>query len=312
MKILITGGAGYIGSTLCEYLLKNKHKVTVLDTFMFSNNSLNAYMSDKNFSVYQEDVRNIKSIKKYLSEHDVVVPLACLVGAPLCNLKEDEANQVNFQSIKAMIDNLSKDQYVIYPTTNSGYGVGEKDKYCTEDTPLKPISVYGKTKVQAEEYIANKFPNSTRLRLATVFGASPRMRLDLLVNDFVYRATKDKFIVLFESHFKRNFIHIRDVCRAMIMSIEDQENFSGETFNLGLSDANLSKLELCLEIKKYIPKFEILESEIGKDIDKRDYIVSNEKIESKGFKPAHSINDGVEELMKLFKYLIPSESMRNF
>ena len=148
--------------------------------------------------------------------------------------------------------------------------------------------------------------------MATVFGASPRMRLDLLVNDFVYRATKDKFIVLFESHFKRNFIHIRDVCRAMIMSIEDQENFSGETFNLGLSDANLSKLELCLEIKKYIPKFEILESEIGKDIDKRDYIVSNEKIESKGFKPAHSINDGVEELMKLFKYLIPSESMRNF
>lgn len=312
MKILITGGAGYIGSSLCEYLLKNNHKVTVLDTFMFSNSSLNSYMSNKNFSVYQEDVRNINSIKKYLSENDVIVPLACLVGAPLCNLKEEEATQVNFQSIKGMINNLSKDQYVIYPTTNSGYGVGEKDKFCTEDTPLKPISVYGKTKVKAEEYIAENFSNSTRLRLATVFGCSPRMRLDLLVNDFVYRATKDKFIVLFESHFKRNFIHIRDVCRAIMMSIEDQENFSGETFNLGLSDANLSKFELCLEIKKYIPNFEILESEIGKDIDKRDYIVSNKKIESKGFKPTYSISDGVKELMKLFKYLIPSESMRNY
>ena len=165
--------------------------------------------------------------------------------------------------------------------------------------------------VKAENYIADNFENSTRLRLATVFGCSPRMRLDLLVNDFVYRATKDKFIVLFESHFKRNYIHIRDVCRAILMSVEDQNNF-GETFNLGLSDANLSKLELCLEIKKYIPQFEILESDIGKDIDKRDYIVSNEKIESKGFKPKYSIKDGIEELTKLFKYLIPSASMKNF
>lgn len=312
MKILITGGAGYIGSTLCEYLLNNNHQVTVLDTFMFSNDSLNSYMSNKNFSVYQEDVRNIGTINKYASKNDVIIPLACLVGAPLCNLKEEEAEQVNFQSIKKMVDVLSKDQYVVYPTTNSGYGVGEKGKFCTEETPLKPISVYGKTKVQAEEYLANNFQNSTRLRLATVFGCSPRMRLDLLVNDFVYRATKDKFIVLFESHFKRNYIHIRDVCRAILMSIENQDKFAGETFNLGLSDANLSKLELCNEIKKFIPKFEILESDIGKDIDKRDYIVSNEKIESKGFMPNYSINDGVEELMKLFRYLIPSESMRNF
>ena len=312
MKILITGGAGYIGSTLCEYLLKNNHQVTVLDTFMFSNDSLNGYMSNKNFSVYQEDVRNISTIKKYISKSDVIIPLACLVGAPLCNLKEIEAEQVNFQSIKEMVDILSKDQYVIYPTTNSGYGIGKKDKFCTEETPLNPISVYGKTKVKAEEYIANNFENSTRLRLATVFGCSPRMRLDLLVNDFVYRATKDRFIVLFESHFKRNYIHIRDVCRAMLISIEDQNSFAGETFNLGLSDANLSKMELCNEIKKYIPSFQILESDIGKDIDKRDYIVSNEKIESKGFKPSYSIDDGVKELMKLFKYLIPSESMRNF
>ena len=312
MKILITGGAGYIGSTLCGYLLNNNHQVTVLDSFMFSNDSLNSYMSNKNFSVYQEDVRNIETISKYASKNDVIIPLACLVGAPLCNLKEEESEQVNFQSIKKMVDVLSKDQYVVYPTTNSGYGVGEKGKFCTEETPLKPISVYGKTKVKAEEYLANSFQNSTRLRLATVFGCSPRMRLDLLVNDFVCRATKDKFIVLFESHFKRNYIHIRDVCRAILMSIENQDKFAGETFNLGLSDANLSKLELCNEIKKFIPKFEILESDIGQDIDKRDYIVSNEKIESKGFKPKYSINDGVEELMKLFKYLIPSESMRNF
>ena len=312
MKILITGGAGYIGSTLREYLLNNGHEVTVLDTFIFSNDSLNTYMSNKKFSVFQEDARDISSIKNYVVKNDVIIPLACLVGAPLCNLKKVEAQQVNYESIKSMIDIMSKDQYVIYPTTNSGYGVGEKDKFCTEETPLNPISIYGKTKVQAENYIANNFQNSTRLRLATVFGCSPRMRLDLLVNDFVYRATKDKFIVLFESHFKRNYIHIRDVCRAMLMSIEDQNNFGGETFNLGLSDANLSKLELCMEIKKYIPKFEILESDIGQDIDKRDYIVSNEKIESRGFKPTHSIKDGIEELTKLFKYLIPSASMKNF
>ena len=312
MKILVTGGAGYIGSLLCEFLLNKGHKVTVLDTFLFSNNSLNSYMSNKKFQVFQEDVRNINSLKKYLSNNDVIIPLACLVGAPLCNLKESEAIEVNYDSIRSLVDNLSKDQYIIYPTTNSGYGIGVKDKFCTEETPLNPISVYGKTKVNAENYIANNFSNSTRLRLATVFGCSPRMRLDLLVNDFVYRATKDKFIVLFESNFKRNYIHIRDVCKAIVMSIENQEKFSGETFNLGLSNANLSKLELCNLIKKHLPKFEILESDIGQDVDKRDYIVSNEKIESRGFKPDYSIDDGVLELIKLFRYLIPSESMRNF
>lgn len=312
MKILITGGAGYIGSTLCEYLLNSGHEVTVLDTFIFSNDSLNSYMSNKKFSVYQEDVRDIDAIKKYLVKSDVIIPLACLVGAPLCNLKKEEAEQVNFDSIRLMIDALSKNQYIIYPTTNSGYGVGQKDKFCTEETSLNPISIYGKTKVKSEEYIVKNFSNSTRLRLATVFGCSPRMRLDLLVNDFVYRATKDRFIVLFESHFKRNYIHIRDVCRAILMSIEDQNNFSGETFNLGLSDANLSKMELCQKIKKYLPKFEILESDIGEDVDKRDYIVSNEKIESRGFKPIHTIDDGINELIKLFRYLIPTQSMRNF
>tara|TARA_Y100000031_G_C8212527_1_gene381695 strand:- start:872 stop:1681 length:810 start_codon:yes stop_codon:yes gene_type:complete len=269
-------------------------------------------MSNKKFQVFQEDVRNINSLKKYLSNNDVIIPLACLVGAPLCNLKESEAIEVNYDSVRNLVDNLSKDQYIIYPTTNSGYGIGEKDKFCTEETPLNPISVYGKTKVDAENYIANNFSNSTRLRLATVFGCSPRMRLDLLVNDFVYRATKDKFIVLFESNFKRNYIHIRDVCKAIVMSIENQGKFSGETFNLGLSDANLSKLELCNLIKKHLPKFKILESDIGQDVDKRDYIVSNEKIESRSFKPDYSIDDGVLEMIKLFRYLIPSESMRNF
>ena len=312
MKILITGGAGYIGSSLCGYLLQKGYKVTVLDTFMFSNDSLNAYMSNKNFFVYQEDVRDIETISKYVKKNDIIIPLACLVGAPLCNLKKKEAIQVNFESIKSMVNLMSKDQYIIYPTTNSGYGVGEKDKFCTEETPLNPISIYGKTKVQSEEYIANNFYNSTRLRLATVFGCSPRMRLDLLVNDFVYRATKDKFIVLFESHFKRNYIHVRDVCNAILMSIENHNKFSGETFNLGLSDANLSKMELCKKIKEYIPEFEIIESDIGQDIDKRNYIVSNEKIESLGFKPSYSIDNGIMELTKLFKYLIPSQSMRNY
>ncbi len=312
MKILITGGAGYIGSSLCGYLLQKGYKVTVLDTFMFSNDSLNAYMSNKNFFVYQEDVRDIETVNKYVKKNDIIIPLACLVGAPLCNLKKKEAIQVNFESIKSMVNLMSKDQYIIYPTTNSGYGVGEKDKFCTEETPLNPISIYGKTKVQSEEYIANNFHNSTRLRLATVFGCSPRMRLDLLVNDFVYRATKDKFIVLFESHFKRNYIHVRDVCNAILMSIENHNKFSGETFNLGLSDANLSKMDLCKKIKEYIPEFEIIESDIGQDIDKRNYIVSNEKIEAMGFKPSHSIDNGIMELTKLFKYLIPSQSMRNY
>jgi len=303
MKILITGGAGYIGSTLCGYLLNNNHQVTVLDTFMFSNDSLNSYMSNKNFSVYQEDVRNIKTINKYASKNDVIIPLACLVGAPLCNLKEEEAEQVNFHSIKKMVDVLSKDQYVVYPTTNSGYGVGEKGKFCTEETPLKPISVYGKTKVQAEEYLANNFQNSTRLRLATVFGLSGRIRTDLLVNDFTYRAVFKNKIELFEPHFKRNYIHVNDVARVIVFCIENFKKLKNNIYNIGLENANLSKLELCKLIKKNHNTLKISINEFNKDPDQRNYIVSNKKILSTGWRPKHSLNSGIKELIKCYKSL---------
>ena len=310
MNILVTGGAGYIGSTLCEYLLNAGHKVTVLDSFLYSQDSLNLYYHNKNFEVVSLDVRD-PEIKKYVKRNDIIIPLAALVGASLCDYKKDETIQVNFESIKTIVDNLSKDQIILYPTTNSGYGIGQGDKYCTEDTPLNPISLYGKTKIRAEEYV-EKHQNSTRFRLATVFGCSPRMRLDLLVNDFVFKSVKDKYIVLFESNFKRNYIHVRDVCRAFKMAIDSFDKFKGETFNVGLSTANLSKLELCQKIKQYNNNFEISLNEFGKDVDKRDYIVSNQKIENRGFKAEFSLDHGIIELIKLFKFLIPNNSMRNF
>jgi len=310
MNVLVTGGAGYIGSTLCEYLLKAGHKVTVLDSFLYSQDSLNLYYHNKNFEVVSLDVRD-PEIKKYIKKNDIIIPLAALVGASLCDYKKDETIQVNLESIKTVVDNLSKDQIILYPTTNSGYGVGQGDKYCTEDTPLNPISLYGKTKIRAEEYV-EKHQNSARFRLATVFGCSPRMRLDLLVNDFVFKSVKDKYIVLFESNFKRNYIHVRDVCRVFMMAIDSFDKFKSETFNVGLSTANLSKLELCQKIKKYNNNFEISLNEFGKDVDKRDYIVSNQKIENRGFKAEFSLDHGIIELIKLFKFLIPNHSMRNF
>jgi nucleoside-diphosphate-sugar epimerase len=310
MNVLVTGGAGYIGSTLCEYLLNAGHKVTVLDSFLYSQDSLNLYYHNKNFEVVSLDVRD-SEIKKYVKKNDIIIPLAALVGASLCDYKKDETIQVNFESIKTIIDNLSKDQIILYPTTNSGYGIGKGDKYCTEDTPLNPISLYGKTKIRAEEYV-EKHQNSARFRLATVFGCSPRMRLDLLVNDFVFKSVKDKYIVLFESNFKRNYIHVRDVCRVFMMAIDSFDKFQNETFNVGLSTANLSKLELCQKIKQHNNNFEISLNEFGKDVDKRDYIVSNQKIENKGFKAEFSLDDGIIELIKLFKFLIPNNSMRNF
>jgi nucleoside-diphosphate-sugar epimerase len=310
MNVLVTGGAGYIGSTLCEYLLNAGHKVTVLDSFLYSQDSLNLYYHNKNFEVVSLDVRD-PEIKKYVKRNDIIIPLAALVGASLCDYKKDETIQVNFESIKTIVDNLSKDQIILYPTTNSGYGIGQGDKHCTEDTPLNPISLYGKTKIRAEEYV-EKHQNSARFRLATVFGCSPRMRLDLLVNDFVFKSVKDKYIVLFESNFKRNYIHVRDVCRVFKMAIDSFDKFKGETFNVGLSTANLSKLELCQKIKQYNNNFEISLNEFGKDVDKRDYIVSNQKIENRGFKAEFSLDHGIVELIKLFKFLIPNNSMRNF
>jgi len=297
LNILVTGGAGYLGSIMVPELLKLGHKVTVADTFMFGQTSLSEVCFMDNFSVVKGDIRNKSFLKELVKDKDVIIPLAALVGTPLCNRDEIGTFTINRDAIQTLSDVLSKEQKVLMPITNSGYGVGQDGIYCTEKTPLNPISTYGKTKVEAEEIILQR-ENSISFRLATVFGMSPRMRLDLLVNDFTYRAINDGFIVIFEGHFKRNYIHIRDVARAFIHGIENFDKMKGNAFNVGLSDANLSKLELCDIIKKQVPNFTIMEAEIGKDPDQRNYIVSNEKIEATGFQPKYSLDMGIKELIK--------------
>lgn len=296
-NILITGGAGYLGSVMVPELLKLGHKVTVLDTFMFGQNSLADVCFMDNFNVVRGDARDKSLLQELTKDKDIVIPLAALVGAPLCNRDQIGTITINRDAIQTLSEVLSKEQRVLMPITNSGYGIGTDGVYCTEETPLNPISTYGKTKVEAEEIILQR-ENAISFRLATVFGMSPRMRLDLLVNDFVYRAVNDKFIVIFEGHFKRNYIHIRDVARAFIHGIENFDTMKGEAYNVGLSDANLSKLELCEKIKEQVPNFTIMEAEIGKDPDQRNYIVSNDKIEATGFKPQFSLDMGIKELIK--------------
>lgn len=296
-NILVTGGSGYLGSILVPELLRLGHKVTVLDNFMFGQNSLSDVCFMENFEVVRGDARDENLLRNLCKNKDIVIPLAALVGAPLCNRDEIGTITTNKGAIASLSKILSKEQKILMPVTNSGYGIGQDGVYCTEETPLNPISTYGKTKVEAEEIILQR-ENSISFRLATVFGMSPRMRLDLLVNDFTYRAVKDGFIVIFEGHFKRNYIHIRDVARAFIHGIDNFDKMKGEAYNVGLSDANLSKLELCSKIKEYVPKFTIMEAEIGKDPDQRNYIVSNDKIEATGFKPAFSLDMGIKELIK--------------
>lgn len=301
-NILVTGGAGYLGSVLVPELLKLGYKVTVLDNFIFKQNSLLDCCSYEGFDVVMGDARDLNIIKPLLKNADIIIPLAALVGAPLCNRDKIATRTVNYEAIKTVVENTSKDQKIIYPTTNSGYGVGAKDEYCTEDTPLNPISLYGIAKMEAEKIVLSR-ENSISFRLATVFGTSPRMRIDLLVNDFVYRAVTDRFVVIFEGHFRRNYIHIRDVARVFIHTIENFEKMKGKAYNVGLSEANLSKIELCQHIKRHIPEFVYFESAVGEDIDKRDYIVSNKKIERTGFKPKFSLDDGIKELIKGYRFI---------
>lgn len=296
-KILITGGAGYLGSIMIPELLKEGYEVTVLDNFMFKQNTLLDSCINKNFNVIKGDCRDEQVLSQAIKDKDIIIPLAALVGAPMCDMDRIAAQSTNYDAIKSLLKLRSKDQRILYPCTNSGYGIGEKGKFCTEETPLRPISLYGKSKVDAEKAILDD-GNSITFRLATVFGMSPRMRIDLLVNEFVYRAVYDKTIVIFEGNAKRNYIHIRDVARAFLLGISNFDTMKGEPYNVGLSDANISKLELCEKIKNYIPGFVFMEAPIGEDPDKRDYIVSNEKIESKGFKPSFSLEDGIVELMK--------------
>lgn len=296
-RILVTGGAGYLGSIMAPELLAQGHKVTVLDNFMFKQTSLNHLCADPNFSVERGDARDEKTMARLVKSVDVVIPLAALVGAPLCARDEIGTITTNRDAVVLLCRLLSKDQRLLMPVTNSGYGIGEKGKLCDENSPLRPISLYGRTKVEAE-IAALQRENSISFRLATVFGMSPRMRIDLLVNDFVYRAVYDRFVVLFEAHFKRNYIHVRDVARAFLHGIANFDSMRQQPYNVGLSDANLSKMELCDVIRKHIADFTVLEAPVGEDPDKRDYIVSNAKIEAAGFKPAYSLNAGVVELIK--------------
>ncbi len=297
MKIVVTGGAGYIGSILVPELLKEGHMVTVVDNFLYNQTSLLDCCHNPNLEIVRGDSRSKEVMTKTIQGADVIIPLACLVGAPLCDKLPEEAKAVNLDAIKMLIEISQPQQKVIFPNTNSGYGVGEKDLFCTEESPLNPISLYGRLKVEAEKALLER-GNAVIFRLATVFGVSPRMRLDLLVNDFVYRAVHDGFVVLFEADFKRNYIHVRDVARAFLHAIQNFDSMKNQAYNVGLSDANLSKRELCEEIKKYVPKFYFEEATVGEDPDKRNYIVSNEKIEKTGFQPSVSLPEGIKELVK--------------
>lgn len=298
-KILVTGGAGYIGSVLVPMLLNAGHEVTVIDSFYYNQPTLLDQCLNPDFHIVRGDVRNRELMKKLMEGKDYIIPLAAMVGFPLCKKDEVAAQTINYDAVKMITELRSKEQRVIYPCTNSGYGVGQGDRFCTEDTPMNPISLYGITKSNAEKTVLEA-GNSLTFRFATVFGASPRMRIDLLVNDFVYRAVFDKTAVIFQGEFKRNYIHIRDAAGAFLFAIEHFDKMEGRPYNCGLSDANLSKIELCEKIKEHIPEFVYLEAPVGEDPDKRDYIVSNERLEQCGWKPKYTLDDGIEELIKVY------------
>lgn len=295
--ILVTGGAGYLGSTMVPDLLNAGHKVTVLDNFMFKQTSLNHVCHHPNFSVVKGDIRSESTMVPLMKKADAIIPLAALVGAPLCSLDPVGATTINHDAITLMLKHLSKEQIVLMPTTNSAYGTGDENNFCTEKSPLRPISQYAIEKVEIEKALMDH-PNAISFRLATVFGMSPRMRIDLLVNDFTYRAVYDRFVVLFESHFKRNYIHVRDVSRVFQHALANHDRMKGQIYNVGLSDANVSKKELCEHIQRQRPDFVFIEAQVGKDPDQRNYIVSNAKIEATGYKPAFSLDAGIAELIK--------------
>jgi len=300
-KILITGGAGYIGSMLATRLVKDGHNVTVIDKLVYDKSSLNHLFFYKNFKLINEDVMNFNKIKKFLKNNEFIIPLAALVGAPLCDKYKKEAKELNYKLIKKIVNFISKKQKIIFPTTNSGYGIGEKNKFCDETTPLNPISVYGTTKSLAEKEVL-KFKNSISFRLATVFGFSYRMRSDLIVNNFVSEALNKKKLFIFEPHFRRNFIHINDVVEAFCFAIKDFQNLKGQIYNLGLSSANITKLDLAKKVKKIIPACRLYLKHNQKDPDQRDYFVSNKKIEKKGFKAKIDLETGIKELSQVFLY----------
>lgn len=296
-NILVTGGAGYLGSTMVPDLLQLGHRVTVLDSFMYKQASLNHVCHHPNFTVVKGDIRIEGVMAPLIKKADIVIPLAALVGAPMCSQDPVGATTVNHDAIALMLKLLSKQQIVLMPTTNSAYGTGDMNNFCTEESPLNPISLYAKEKVVIEKELLQR-DNAISFRLATVFGMSPRMRIDLLVNDFTYRAVHDRFVVLFESSFKRNYVHVRDVSRVFQHAIANFDKMKGQIYNVGLSDANVSKKELCERIQKQVLDFVVLDAPVGKDPDQRNYIVSNAKIEATGYMPMHSLDMGISDLIK--------------
>lgn len=300
--ILITGGAGYLGSTLTEEFLRNGYKVTVLDNLMYKQTSLLSFCSNKDFNFIKGDVRDNRVLNEtFLKQFDVIIPLAAIVGMPACDQDPSMAIDVNFKQIQNIVKNTTSSQKLILPNTNSQYG--SSDKIITEDSPFKPLSLYAITKCDAENEMLASNRSGVSLRLATVFGLSYRMRLDLLVNDFVYRAVTDKFLVLFQSQFKRNYIHVKDIARTFRFICDNYDTCRGQAYNVGLSTANLNKLELAQAIKQYIPALTIIEEEFAEDFDKRNYIVSNEKLEGIGWSPMYTLHDGIQELIQGYKMI---------
>jgi nucleoside-diphosphate-sugar epimerase len=301
MKVLITGGAGYLGSTLAEHLLHKGHQVIVLDNLMYKQTSLLHLFKQPKFHFIAGDVRNKDLLTQQVSLADVVIPLAAIVGMPACKANPELTVQVNYEQIKNVVNILRDDQMLILPNTNSQYGNSEN--IITEESPFKPLSLYAQTKCDAEDYVLKR-GNGVILRLATVFGVSPRMRQDLLVNDFTYKAVVDGYLVLFEGHFKRNYIHVQDIARTFEFMIENYDQCRGQVYNVGLSTANLSKMELAETIKKYVPNLVIKQDEFKEDFDKRNYIVSNEKIEKLGWKPMYDLDYGIKQLIEAYQMVI--------
>jgi len=304
MKILITGGAGYLGSVITKKMLEAGHTVTAIDNLAFKQLSPLQFTSNPNYNFIYGDVRNVDFLKHQVGIHDVIIPLAAIVGFPACKADPKLAWEVNFTQIETILDSIGDEHIILYPNTNSGYGIGAGQTECTEESPINPISVYGESKCAAEKLLL-ECSQAITFRLATVFGTSTRMRTDLLVNEFVYKAMTDKYITVFEKHFKRNFIHIEDVANVFLWALNNYETMKHNVYNVGLSDANLNKQELLEKIQQYIPDFAISYSDFYEDPDKRDYIVSNKKIEKTGWKPQYSLDDGIKELMKTYQVLIP-------
>lgn len=301
-RVLITGGAGYLGSVMTGHLLEKGFAVTVLDDFRYCRTSLLHLCPHPDLEVVRGDVRERAAVKPLVKGADLIIPLAAVVGAPACDLHPRESRSINVGAVRLINDLRGRGQRVLFPVTNSGYGVGEKGVFCTEESPLRPVSRYGKQKVEAEKILLGK-GNAVAFRLATAFGVSPRMRLDLLVNDFTYRAVRDRCIVLFEEHFKRNYIHIRDIARVFHFGAVNFARMKNQVYNVGLSSANLSKRELCRLIEREVPGLTVISSPIGKDPDQRNYIVSNEKIERAGFRPRWTLPAGIRELLKAYTFL---------